>query len=193
MRLFGEHGYKETTVAQIEAAAGLSPGSGSLYKHFSSKEALLAAGLEALLADRAELRRALEPASLPHHAEPTDIQPLMQAIAVAGLRRMEQDRNINRLLFRGLQDFPGLLARYRDGEIAANHQAVAALLSDLARDREAGHDWPAIAAVLVGAIAHYWLLTDLFGAHPSGVDEQRYTTATAVLASCLLAGARRED
>ncbi|MGH9208726.1 MAG: TetR/AcrR family transcriptional regulator, partial [Acidimicrobiales bacterium] len=31
MRLFGEQGYKATSVAQIEAAAGLAPGSGALY------------------------------------------------------------------------------------------------------------------------------------------------------------------
>jgi len=188
MRLFGERGYKETTVAQIEAAVGLSPGSGSLYKHFSSKEALLAEGVEALLADRAELRQALEPSDAPRRGNIAEVQALLQLVAAAGLRRMERDRYINLLLFRGLQDFPDLLARYRDGEITANHEAVAALLSSLADDQSADRDWPAIAAVLVGATAHYWLLTDLFGNHPSGVDEERYTHAAALLASCLLAG-----
>src|ERR1700710_1980776 len=46
MRLFGEQGYKATSVAQIEAAAGLAPGSGALYNHFKSKEALLTAGID---------------------------------------------------------------------------------------------------------------------------------------------------
>ena len=185
MRLFGEQGYKGTTVAQIEAEVGLSPGSGSLYKHFSSKEALLAEGLEALLADRAELRQALDPSDLPRR-DVAEVQALMRSLVVAGLRRMERDRDINRLLFRGLQDFPDLLARYRDDEIAANHDAVATRLSSLGGERAA--DWPAIAAVLVGATAHYWLLADLFGAHPSGVGEERYAAATALLASRLLAG-----
>jgi AcrR family transcriptional regulator len=193
MQLFGERGYKETTIAQIEAAVGLSPGSGSLYKHFSSKEALLAEGVETLLADRAELRQALEPSSTPRPGDIAEVQTLMRSVAVAGLRRMERDRHINRLLFRGLQDFPDLLARYGDGEIAANHHAVAALLSGLAKEDEADHDWPAIAAMLVGATAHYWLLTDLFGTHPSGVDEQRYTAATALLASRLLAGPSQDE
>jgi AcrR family transcriptional regulator len=188
MRLFGERGYKETTVAQIEAAVGLSPGSGSLYKHFSSKEALLAEGVETLLADRAELRKALEPSDAPRRGNIEEVRALLQLVAAAGLRRMERDRYVNRLLFRGLQDFPNLLARYREGEITANHEAVAALLSSLADEQSADRDWPAIAAVLVGATAHYWLLTDLFGAHPSGVAEERYTHATALLASCLLAG-----
>jgi AcrR family transcriptional regulator len=46
MRLFGEQGYQATKITQIEAAAGLAPGSGALYHHFKSKEALLEAGID---------------------------------------------------------------------------------------------------------------------------------------------------
>ena len=46
MRLFGEQGYQATSITQIEAAAGLTPGSGALYHHFKSKEALLEAGID---------------------------------------------------------------------------------------------------------------------------------------------------
>lgn len=46
MRLFGEQGYQATSVTQIEAAAGLTPGSGALYHHFKSKDALLEAGID---------------------------------------------------------------------------------------------------------------------------------------------------
>ena len=45
MRLFAERGYRGTSVAQIELAAGLSPGSGGLYHHFDSKDAVLAAAV----------------------------------------------------------------------------------------------------------------------------------------------------
>jgi AcrR family transcriptional regulator len=171
-----------------EAAAGLSPGSGSLYKHFPSKEALLAEGVEALLSDRAELNRALDLSAAQNPGNSPELRTVLQSAAIVGLQRMERDRYINRLLFRGLQEFPDLLARYGEGEIAANHRAVEALLSGLAKDHEAEYDWPAIAAVLVGAIAHYWLLADLFGTHPSGIDEERYVAATAALAHCLIAG-----
>jgi AcrR family transcriptional regulator len=46
MRLFSEQGYRATSVAQIEAAAGLAAGSGALYHHFKSKESLLEAGID---------------------------------------------------------------------------------------------------------------------------------------------------
>lgn len=46
MRLFSANGYEATPVSQIEAAAGLAGGSGALYHHFASKEALLEAGID---------------------------------------------------------------------------------------------------------------------------------------------------
>lgn len=56
MRLFSEQGYRATSVAQIEAAVGLAPGSGALYHHFKSKEALLEAGIDRQLDRRHAMR-----------------------------------------------------------------------------------------------------------------------------------------
>jgi AcrR family transcriptional regulator len=184
MRLFAERGYKATTVAQIEAAVGLSPGSGSLFKHFPSKAAVLSEGLESVLAGREDLVQELRRAASGEGGG--DLQERLEQVALAGLRRMQSDRYLNRLLFGGLQEFPELLDRYRDHEITANHKAVAAMLQALGSESGAEADWDALAAVLVGATAHYWLLSDLFGAHPSGVDEARYAAACAALVVHLL-------
>jgi TetR/AcrR family transcriptional repressor of uid operon len=43
MQLFLERGYGGTTIADIETGAGLAPRSGTFYRHFESKEALLVA------------------------------------------------------------------------------------------------------------------------------------------------------
>lgn len=56
MRLFGEQGYRATSINQIEKAAGLVPGCGALYNHFKSKEALLAAGIDRQLDRRRAMR-----------------------------------------------------------------------------------------------------------------------------------------
>jgi AcrR family transcriptional regulator len=56
MRLFGAQGYQGTSVAQIEEAAGLAPGSGALYHHFKSKEELLEAGIDRQLDRRSAMR-----------------------------------------------------------------------------------------------------------------------------------------
>lgn len=202
MRLFGEHGYAATSIAMIEQAAGLSPGSGSLYKHFASKEALLTAGLDQLLRGTSSLTDQLEEATsrpLPRRRADAEAQltAIMAATARAGLARLDQDRDLNRLLFRGLEGFPELMQQFRDGELRRAQEATAQLLDGLAGQRRgatkqasnaAAEDWEAVAVVFVGAIAHYWLLRDLFGEHPSGVEEDRYVAAVARTAVSTLLG-----
>ena len=56
MHLFSQHGYAATSIAKIEAAAGLTPGAGGIYHHFPSKEAVLAAGIERRLSRLGALR-----------------------------------------------------------------------------------------------------------------------------------------
>lgn len=56
MRLFSDQGLDATSVSQIEAAAGLAPGSGALYRHFKSKDALLEAGIDRQLDRRRAMR-----------------------------------------------------------------------------------------------------------------------------------------
>ena len=53
MRLFAAQGFRGTTVGEIEAAAGLAPRAGGLYKHFRSKEEVLEAGIDRHLAETA--------------------------------------------------------------------------------------------------------------------------------------------
>jgi len=42
LELFVEQGYQKTSIARIESAAGLVPRAGAFYRHFASKQALLA-------------------------------------------------------------------------------------------------------------------------------------------------------
>lgn len=181
MRLFGERGYAATSVAQIEEAAGLSPGSGSLYKHFSSKQELLEVGLERIITSR-------DDAALAGRA-PTDPADLLRAAARAGLRRMDEDRDVSRLLFRGLDAFPELLQRFGDTEIRGVQRTTAAMLATLSAERAEQADWEAMAAVLQGATAHYWLMRDLFGTHPTGVSERRFVNALVAMTLGALDGA----
>ena len=189
MRLFGEQGYAATTIAQIEAAAGLSPGSGSLYKHFKSKADVLAEGINRLIDAGAELRALFE---TQHAGTDFDQVPLRDRVALlahAGLQRLEEQRNFNRILVRDLQKFPGLLDRARDDEIHGNQQGLSRWLSRQSEvpPNEPGRDWGAVAAVIMDALAHYWLLQDVFGGdHPSGVSEQRYLAALIELTTTLL-------
>src|ERR1700753_541741 len=60
MHLFSQNGYAATSVAKIEAAAGLTPGAGGLYHHFRSQEARHAAAIARRLERLGSLRRIRE-------------------------------------------------------------------------------------------------------------------------------------
>src|SRR4029453_17315621 len=115
MRLFGERGYSGTTIAQIEAAAGLSPGAGGVYRHFPSKRAILEAGVAAQIAGQADLVAMIkEPGAL----ESLSLRDRLSIVARAGLRRLEQEQDLNRLAMRDLSQFPELLDRIGREDIA---------------------------------------------------------------------------
>jgi AcrR family transcriptional regulator len=57
--VFAEEGYSGATISEIERRVGLTPGTGSLYRHFPSKEALLK---EAVAYEVARYRAELEEA-----------------------------------------------------------------------------------------------------------------------------------
>src|SRR3954463_9880263 len=100
LRLFAERGYSATWVAEIEAASGLSPGAGGLYRHFRSKEEVLAAAV------REHITRTTKQiaATFQQSAEVRD-QPLVARLrlaAAAGLAKMRQEADLIRVLFRDL-------------------------------------------------------------------------------------------
>lgn len=178
MELFGRQGYHATTVAQIEAAAGLSAGAGGLYRHFPSKRALLEEGLRR----QAEAGRPL----LAYLDDPDALAGLPRrerflAVARAGLRRLDEERDVNRLLLRDLASFPDLLEQVRAHELKRVHDAFTAFL---AREDPAGRqDHAALAAVLMAAVSHYWVLADVFdGQHPHGIDAERFLATLVDLA-----------
>ena len=183
MELFGRQGYHATTIAQIEAAAGLSAGAGGLYRHFASKRALLEEGLDRHAAAGRPLLDSLgggTPPGLPR-AE------LFLAVARAGLARLEQERDVNRLLLRDLAAFPDLLDRVRANELARVHLALTGFVH---RELPSAADPAALAAVLMAAVSHYWIMKDVFaGTHPHGVDADRFLRTLAGL----LAGSAPDD
>lgn len=180
MDLFGRQGFRATTVNQIEAGAGLSVGAGGLYRHFRSKKDVLVEGLRRQAESGQGLRDTLgDPARL------ADLPPRerLMAVARAGLARLEQERDLNRLLVRDLAQFPDLLEQVRTQELQAMVRGLTAWLA-AQPDGIPGTDWEAVAAVLAAAVSHYWIMRDVFsGEHPHAIDEERFLGAACDLAA----------
>jgi AcrR family transcriptional regulator len=73
MDVFAEQGYSGATISEVERRVGLAAGSGSLYRHFPSKEELLREAVEYEVnrcRAEAESARAL----LPHVSDPVERQ-----------------------------------------------------------------------------------------------------------------------
>jgi AcrR family transcriptional regulator len=170
MDLFGRQGYHATTIAQIESAAGLSVGAGGLYRHFRSKRAILEEGLDRQADAGRPLLSFLGGAELP-----ATKRERFLAVARAGLARLEQERDVNRLLLRDLAAFPDLLDRVRERELRRVHLAVTEFL----RQELPGEPDPeALAAVIMAAVSHYWIFADVFGGkHPHEIDAERFLQA----------------
>jgi AcrR family transcriptional regulator len=185
MDLFGRQGFRATTVAQIEQAAGLSPGAGGLYRHFPSKRDLLETGLRAQVAAGAALRELLAETPPMAGSGPKDQREQLLTVARAGLARLQEEPDLNRLLLRDLAQFPDLLALVRDSELRAVHNGLTAWLR---MQRNVGQvDVEGLAAVLMGAVSHYWVMSDVFsGSHPLGVDQDRYVEVLADMVVALL-------
>jgi AcrR family transcriptional regulator len=181
MHLFAERGYGATSVADIQEAAGLTPGSGALYKHFPSKEALLDAGIERFVAEAWA-----RPVVLPPLGR-DDLRTILRQVAKGMLQRLEDDRDTFRLAWRDLGPFPDLQRRMLHERVQPGFARVAAWLQDAAdRGVVVVDDAEATAAVLLGSIVYFRLMEVMLGDSPGAVGDGRFVDAWVDLAAGLL-------
>jgi AcrR family transcriptional regulator len=180
LRLFADRGYAATSVAEIEAAAGLSPGAGGLYRHFRSKEEVLAAAVrEHISRTREQIVTVMEIAG---DFEDRPLEVRLKMACRAGLAKMREEQDLVRVLFRDLDQFPHLVTEMREGIVNPLYDSIASWLSSQPEYAGADEDWPAIASVLGGAVVNYWLSNESLYESPTRVDEARFVDAWARLA-----------
>ncbi|MCW2913964.1 MAG: transcriptional regulator, TetR family [Actinomycetia bacterium] len=188
LRLFAERGYAATSVAEIEAAAGLSPGAGGLYRHFRSKEEVLGAGVrEHIARTKEQVITVLEQATT---FEERPLEVRLSMTCQAGLAKMRQEADLIRVLFRDLDQFPNLVAEMRDGIVNPLYDGIAVWLSAQPEFANAEEDWPAIASILGGAVVNYWLANESLYEPPTRIDEKRFVAAWARLGLGLISTER---
>jgi AcrR family transcriptional regulator len=166
MRLFSERGYAATSIAKIEAAAGLTPGAGGLYHHFDSKEAVLAAGIERQLARLdalREIRRVLTPLG--------DFKSELTLIARYILAELDSESDLLRILASEARSRPQLLRAAVDRLVSSTFSGFASWISERAEQPVAGERAEALAALGLGSLFSSRLLRDVLGI-PAGVDDE---------------------
>lgn len=172
MRLFAERGYRATTVADIQEACGLTGGSGALYQHFRSKQALLEQGVRGFLAETSSSRSALV------KALPDDPRRALAAILDAVWSAMADHTAVNRVILRDLDQFPDLLEEAWAGLLDALYVELGTWLeAQQALGRVRVADPQATAAVLLASLTYYRILDALIAKVPGDVDPEAFAAA----------------
>ena len=181
MRLFSEKGYERTSVGEIQETAGPTFGSGALYKHFPSKEAVLVEGVDRFVENARTERKVLGELD----SEP--IASALKAIADLAMTSFSRDKDALRIVWRDLDHFPELQEKVRTERIRSTFDDFSAWLEhqhDLGRLQD--HDSRAVAAVALGSLAFFQILQFLMHDTPAGIDEDRFVSAwTQLLVSAL--------
>lgn len=171
MRLFADKGYERTSIADIQKAAGLHPGSGALYKHFPSKEAVLQAGLDQFVESAGQARALIA-------ETPGPAPDVLMRLGGAALAMLENDRDLLRIVWRELDAFPAMRDMARDERMQLTFAAVAEWLR---RKQELGEvhvdDPDAAAVVILGSVTMFRMFEIQLGARPLEVSDDRFLRA----------------
>jgi AcrR family transcriptional regulator len=182
MRLFSERGYAGTSIAKIEAAAGLTPGAGGLYHHFKSKEAVLAAGIERQLARlRAlrDIRRVLTPIG--------DLKAELTLTARYILAELDSESELLRIVASEARNRKQLLTAAVDQLVSSTFEGFASWIRERAERSLTQEEASGIAAVGLGSLLGGRLVRDVLGI-PSPVEDELLVDTWVALMLCAIGG-----
>lgn len=182
VRLFGERGYRGTSVAAIEEASGLTPGAGGLYHHFPSKQAVLEAGIERHLARLDALRdiRRL-------FGGLGDLRAELTMAARYVLAELDGEAVLLRILVTEARQRPELLANAVDKMISSSYAEFAAWLRERATSELSAEQANAIATLGLGTLLSTRLTSTVLGVTGFAVDDDVLVTTWVHAIAGLLA------
>jgi AcrR family transcriptional regulator len=185
MRLFSQHGYAATSIAKIEAAAGLTAGAGGLYHHFASKEAVLAAGIERQLARLGALREIRTVlGSL------GDLKAELTLTARYVLAELDSESELLRILASDARNRPQLLTTAVEQLVSSTFAGFATWIADRAERAIPDDEAKAIAAFGLGSLLCTRLLRDVL-AIPSQVEDNTLVDTWVQMMAAALAAPPR--
>lgn len=171
VRLFAEQGYDRTSIADIHSAVGLAPGSGALYKHFPSKEAVLRAGIDQFIEEGARGQDFI--AHLPDEPEAA-----LDMLARGVMESLSADQDLLRIVWRDLDPFPDLQQRVTQERIQPAFDVLGQWIEKgVERGRFEARDCRALAVVALNSLVQYRISGTLLGIAPGGISEERFIRA----------------
>lgn len=187
MRLFAERGFRATAVGDIEAAVGLQPRRGALYKHFPSKHALLEAAVQAYL-DRAAVG-ATEISELDLSALGADrtlLRPILLGLGRWFLDEMDRLKDLTLVLEHDGRRMGDLTAEVKTNIVDLSYRTATRLIAALAPEAQ---DPEATAVLVLGTLVALRRTAWTFGTPPLDIDDDRALRAwTDVILATLDAG-----
>jgi len=172
LQLFAAQGVAATPITSIEAGAGLSPGSGSFYRHFKDKSELLSA-----VVDREMIRVRKDPEAQVSVAPPdrspvdalaiqlrADLDFLQELLPLMAILMWERGREL------------GLAHRVHETMVERGIELGIADLLFKAPAAPVKEDPAAAAMVMMSAVVGYFLNVEYFGQPPAGVGPEKFTT-----------------
>lgn len=172
LKLFAAKGYAATSVADIQRASGLAPGSGALYKHFASKRELL---------DAAVAHRIDSIVAARERYDAGERGGVEQEVRTAGRLiwdNLRQSEDVLKVMLRE----PGELGDLdeKTWQVITDN-AYQRFADELAASNRSGRtcvpDPEAAAAVAIGSLSYAATLRALTGRSPGNVDDDRYFEA----------------
>jgi AcrR family transcriptional regulator len=172
LRLFAAKGYAATSVADIQRASGLAPGSGALYKHFASKRELLEAAVTHRIDSIVAAREQFDA------GQPGSVE---QAVRTAGQliwSNLNQSEDLLKVMLREPEELGDLDEKTWQVITDNAYQRFADELTASNRSgRTSIPDPEAAAAVAIASLSYAATLQALSGRVPGNVDEDRYFEA----------------
>ncbi len=192
MRLIAERGFRATAVGDIEAAAGLQPRRGALYKHFPTKQALLEAAVRTHLDSAAtgatqinELHRtsALE-------ADRALLRPIVLGLGRWFLDEMDRLKDLTRVLEHEGQRMADLTVEVKNNIVDLSYRTAASLIAAVQPEAQ---DPEATAFLVLGPLVTLRRAAWTFGSPPLDIDDDRALTAWTELTLVTLDAGRDDD
>lgn len=187
MHLFSQHGYSATSIAKIEAAAGLTPGAGGIYHHFKSKEAVLAAGIErglSRLSALREIRGVLGSLG--------ELKAELTLTARYVLAELDSESELLQILASDVRSRPQLLTSAVEQLVSSTFTGFASWIGESAAREMTSEEAMAMAAFGLGSLLSSRLLRDVLGI-PAPIKDAALVDAWVKMMEMALGGEREAD